>query len=141
VASPGLPASTAPARTAAIFAFIAGAVGNHEHSALGAGRRAFVLIARRGAGAGINPARLHGHRRVSGRKQRTRDYGSFSRRHTVELEIFRGDEAAAEPARDVIQHGSGEANVGVGGDAAGFEAGVDQLVDENFERHAILQAD
>jgi len=42
---------------------------------------------------------------------------------------------------DVIEHGSGEADVGVGRDTAGFEAGVDQLVDQDFQRHAVLQAD
>src|SRR5580704_2025387 len=76
VASPGRPASTAPTRTAAIFAFIAGAVGNHEHAALGACRRAFMLIAWRGAGAGIHPARWHRHGHIPGWEPCTGDDGS-----------------------------------------------------------------
>src|ERR1700721_1891249 len=41
-----------PASAATVFAFVAGAVGNHEHAALGTSGRAFVSIAGLGGGGG-----------------------------------------------------------------------------------------
>src|SRR5258705_58647 len=50
-------------------------------------------------------------------------------------------ESAAEPTGNVVKHRGNETDVGVGGDAARFEAGVQELVHENFELNSILQTD
>src|SRR5256885_4251372 len=59
----------------------------------------------------------------------------------AEFEVIRRNKAATEPARNVIEHRGNETDIGVGRDSARFEARVEKLVDENFKRHAILQAD
>jgi len=121
------------------FAFVAGAVGHHQHAAFGAGGGVFESVSGR-IGPRFNGGRRSQYRSLRRGRRNGSDNGAFHR-SAIELQIIRGDEAPAKPARDVIEHGSGEADVGVGSDAAGFEAGVDQLVDKDLQRHAVLQAD
>ena len=131
----------APRSTAAVLALVAAAVRRHQHAALGAGWRAFVQIAqfcRRG--------RVHGARGL-GRLVRHGAEGHRWRRHhfagrrAVELQVVGGDKLSAEPARDVVEHGAGEADLRIHGDAGRLEARVDELVHQRPERYAVLQAD
>src|SRR5258706_12698308 len=112
------PYPTAPGGAATIFAFVASAVGHHQHAAFAAGWSAFVGIARR-----ARTSRFGGFdRRWHGQSGLHRSGGDDFRRGSVELQVIGRDEPAAEPARQVIQHRRYEADVGVGSDAAGFKA-------------------
>ena len=51
------------------------------------------------------------------------------------------DEAARDPAHDVVGHRFGEGDLRVAGDALRLEAHVAELAHEVFERHAVLEAE
>ena len=54
--------------------------------------------------------------------------------------LLAGEEAQLQPAEDVIHDRLGVADVRVMGPAAGLEAGVRELVAQQLERNAVLQA-
>src|SRR5260221_1837866 len=94
------PYSTAPAGAAAIFAFVASAIGHHQHAAFAAGWSALVGIARR-----ARTSRFGGsNRRWHGQSGLHWSGGDDFRRGAVELQGIGRDEPAAEPARQGIQH-------------------------------------
>src|SRR5215472_533975 len=80
------PASAASAGTPAVFAFIAGAVGHHEHAAFRAGWRAFVGVARsvadRISGSRCRRNRLQRNRRC---RRRLGNDRAFGRSRSIEL--------------------------------------------------------
>src|SRR5215472_17462135 len=55
--------------------------------------------------------------------------------------LLSGEEAKLQPAEDVIHDRLGVADVGIAAPAAGLEAGMRELLAEQFERHAMLQTD
>src|SRR6266404_4845135 len=124
-ASPGSCRSSAKlaaaGSAAAVLAFVASAIGHHQHAAFGAGRRAFMGVARFGG------LRIGERRRC---RRGLHDRGG-SRRCcgvlAIQLEIVGGNEAPAEPARDVVEHRRNKANVGIRGDAGRLEPRVEQL--------------
>src|SRR5215468_1323798 len=59
----------------------------------------------------------------------------------VQLEVVGGDKAPSEPPCDVVEHRRGKAHVRIRGDAGRLEARIQQLVDENLERHTVLEAE
>src|SRR5216684_8215467 len=155
VLSPVFRSSTASARAAAVLALVARTVRHHQHAALAARRRALPRVV-----ASI----LQGHVPVKdvlirgpivvylswircGRcspwrngGRRHRDRSAFRPSSAIQLQIIRGDKLPTHPPRDVIQHRRNKSNVRVRGDARWLKRRVQQLVDEYFQRHAILQA-
>src|SRR3989304_5486332 len=53
--------------------------------------------------------------------------------------VVRGQEAAAEPAEDVVHDRLGDRDLVVAGEAGRLEADVGELVDEVAQRHAVLE--
>jgi len=65
----------------------------------------------------------------------------FSRREAgEEVQLGAGEEAELHPAEEVVHDGLGVADVFVAGPAGGLEAGVGELLAEELERHAVLEA-
>jgi hypothetical protein len=55
--------------------------------------------------------------------------------------LLAGEEAELDPAEDVIHDGFGVADVLVAGPAGGLEAGVRELLAQDFERDAVLEGE
>src|SRR5579863_5691737 len=131
-------------RAAAVFAFVAAAVGGHEHAAFGAVRR--VVLPRNDAASLVDDSILRENHIV--RRLRVIDLlridGSRTRNQInpgrdLPVEIISGDELPAEPAANVVDDGLGIANLLVASVAGRLEAGIAELVHESAQRHAILQ--
>ena len=58
-----------------------------------------------------------------------------------EVKLLAAEEAQLQPAEDVIHDRFGVADLLVASPAAGFEAGVGELLAEDLQRHAVLQGD
>src|SRR6266446_44169 len=147
-ASPGSSGSSAKlaaaGSAAAVLALVAGPIGHHQHAAFGAGRRAFVRVARFEGlriGKWRREAHRFGHRRRYRRDLRGRSGNGCCSVLAVQLQIIGGNETPAEPPRDVVEHRRNKTNVRIRGDAGRLEARVEQFVDEDLEGHAILQAE
>ena len=69
------------------------------------------------------------------------NHGTFGWRSTIQLQIVGAEEASAQPASDVVEHGSCKADVAVGGNAARLKPRVDQFIDQHLQRHSVLQSD
>ncbi len=108
---------------AAVRAFVAAAVGGHEHAALGAGRRIVNRRACTSPAFGIAKGFHHGHG-SGGLRSSWRSFGDtlFFDLRSIDIKIIRRDEFSAEPTPDVIHHGFRVANLGVAGVARRFEA-------------------
>src|SRR6185369_8335998 len=146
------PPSRAPARPPATSAAVAAPIPRHDGSAEAAGGGVAQVDE-----SGESVSGVHGTgRRTSGFGPlvRNRRAAGFSYRFRLrsgtgrpQAEVFEqhpllaGEETQLQPAEDVVHDGLGEADVGIVGPAAGFEAGVGKLFAEQFQRYAVLQRD
>src|SRR5258706_15139913 len=101
---------TATGGAAAVLAFVACAVGHHQHAAFGARGRTLVLIARFG-GLRIGERRRQAHRFGHGggwggrrgcRRGRRGTSGGHNRPFAIQLFIIGREEASARPAPRVV---------------------------------------